>query len=51
MASLDPRGMVGRIYEGDHITFLHNKSVSSGPHGFSKEDFEDSLAIHLYINI
>ena len=25
MTNLDPRGMVGRIYEGDHLTFLHNK--------------------------
>ena len=23
MANLDPRGMVGRIYVGDHLTLLH----------------------------
>ena len=39
MISLDPRGMVGRIYVGDHKTLLHTKYVSSGPHGFREEDF------------
>ena len=39
VASLDPRGIVGRIYLGDHITLLHTKSVSSGSHGFREEDF------------
>ena len=39
MANLDPRGIVGRIYVGDHQTLLHTKSVSSGPHGFREEDF------------
>ena len=39
VANLDPRGMVGRIYVGDHKTLLHIKSVSSGPHGFREEDF------------
>ena len=34
MANLDPRGMVGRIYVGDHLTLLHTKYVSYGPHGF-----------------
>ena len=38
VVSLDPRGMVGRIYVGDHQTLLHTKSVSSGPHGFRDED-------------
>ena len=38
MASLDLRGMVGRIYEGDHLTFLNTKYLSSGLHGF-REDF------------
>ena len=38
VASLDPRGMVGRIYVGDHQTLLHTKSVGSGPHGFREED-------------
>ena len=31
VANLDPRGMDGRIYVGDHIILLHTKSVSSGP--------------------
>ena len=39
MANLDPRGMIGRIYVGDHLTMLHNKYLSSGPYGFRKEDF------------
>ena len=39
VANLDPRGMVGRIYVGDHSTLLHTKSVSCGPYGFRKEDF------------
>ena len=34
MASLDPSGMVGRIYKGDHLTLLNTKYLSSGPHGF-----------------
>ena len=43
VANLDSKGIVGRIYVGDHITMLHTKSVRSGPQG--------SLAIQLYINI
>ena len=39
VASLDPRGMVGRIYVGDHLTLPHTKYLSSGPHGFREEDF------------
>ena len=38
MANLDPRGMVGRIYEGDHLTLLNTKYLSSVPHGFREED-------------
>ena len=38
LANLDPRGMVGRIYEGDHKILLHTKYISCGPHGFT-EDF------------
>ena len=30
--------MIGRIYEGDHLTLLHTKYLSTGPHGF-REDF------------
>ena len=39
VANLDPRGMVGRIYQGDHLTLLNTKYLSSGPHGFREEDF------------
>ena len=39
VANLDPRGLIGRIYLGDHQTFLHTKSVSSGTHDFRGEDF------------
>ena len=39
MASLDPQGMIGRIYVVDHYTFLHTKYLSSGPHGFREDDF------------
>ena len=31
------RGMVGRIYVGDHYTLLYTKSVNSGPHGFRED--------------
>ena len=36
---MDPRGMVGRIYEEDHYTLLHTIYESSGPCGFGEEDF------------
>ena len=39
IASLDPRGLIGRIYVVDHYTLLHTKYRSSGPHGFREEDF------------
>ena len=41
MANLDPKGLIGRIYVGDHYTLLHvhTKYISSGPHGFREEDF------------
>ena len=29
MANLDPRGIVGRIYVGDHLMLLHTKYLSS----------------------
>ena len=37
VANLDPRGMVGRIYEADHLTLLNIKYLSSGSHGFREE--------------
>ena len=39
VASLGPRGLIGRIYVGDHLTLLHTKYVSCGPHGFRGEFF------------
>ena len=39
LANLDPRGMVGRIYVGDHFTLLHTKYLSSEPYGFREKDF------------
>ena len=39
VANFDPRGMVRRIYEGDHLTLLNPKYLSSGPHGFREEEF------------
>ena len=36
---MDPRGMLGRIYEEDHYTLLHTIYESSGPCGFGEEDF------------
>ena len=38
MANLDHRGLIGRIYVGDHYTFLPTKYISSGPYDF-REDF------------
>ena len=34
-----PRGLIGRIYVGDHYTLLITKYISSGSDGFRKEDF------------
>ena len=39
MASLDPRGLIGRIYVVGHYTLLHTKYISSGPHGYREEDY------------
>ena len=39
MANLDPSGLIGRIYVGDHYRVLCTKYISSGPHGFIEEDF------------
>ena len=38
MANLDPRGMIGRIYERYHSTLLHTKYICFRPCGF-REDF------------
>ena len=39
LANLEPRGMFGRIYVGDHQTLLYTKYISRGPYGYGKEDF------------
>ena len=39
MASLESRGLIGRIYVGDHYTLLHTKYISSGTNGFREKDF------------
>ena len=36
---MTPRGLIGRIYVGDHKTLLYTKYISCGPHGFREEDF------------
>ena len=38
VAILDPRGMVGIIYVGDHPTLLYIQSISCGSHGYIKEN-------------
>ena len=38
VASLGTRGLIGRIYVGDHLTLLHTKYIIWGSHGF-REDF------------
>ena len=39
MASLEPRGLIGGIYVGDHNTLLNTQYISCAPHGFREEDF------------
>ena len=39
VASLEPRGCIGRIYVGDYQILLHTKYISCGSHGFREEDF------------
>ena len=34
MAYLDTKGLIGRIYVGDHYKLLHAKHISCEPHGF-----------------
>ena len=37
LANLEPRGMVGMLYVGDHQTFLYTKYMNCGLYGI--EDF------------
>ena len=39
IASLDLRGMAGKIYVGDHLTLQFIKYLISGPYSFRGEDF------------
>ena len=39
VASLEPRGLIGRIYVVGHNTLLHTKYISSRPYGFREVDF------------
>ena len=39
VASFGPRSFIGRIYVLDHLTLLHTKHISCGPHSFREEDF------------
>ena len=39
VASLYPRGLIGRIDVADHESLLHTKHVSCGPHGFREDIF------------
>ena len=39
IASLNPRDMVCRIYEGDHLMLLNVKISKLWPHNFREEDF------------
>ena len=39
LASLDPRGLIGRIYVVDHYTLLHTKYTSSRPHVSERKIF------------
>ena len=34
LASLEPRGLIGRIYVGNYKTLLHTQYISCGPHVF-----------------
>ena len=48
VANLDPRGLIGRIYIGDHQTLLHTKSDCSLPHGFTADVLRFCSYIALY---
>ena len=39
VANSDPRGMIGRIYEGYHLTLLPTKYIGFRPCGFREEYF------------
>ena len=39
VARLEPRGLVSRIYVGDHLTLLYTKYISCGPSRFQRKIF------------
>ena len=39
LANLEPRGMVGMLYVGDHQALLYTKYLGYGPYGYEIEDF------------
>ena len=39
VASLEPSGLIGRIYVGDHNTLLHIQYISCWPHDFREDEF------------
>ena len=39
VANLNPKGMIGRIYEEYHLILLHTKYTSLRSCGFREEDF------------
>ena len=45
VASLDPRGLVGRKYVGNHLTVIYTKYISCGLHGFRVKNFKDFFCI------
>ena len=48
VTNLDPKGMIGRIYVGNHKTLLQTKYISCRHHGFIEEDFLSFLIISLW---
>ena len=42
---MNPRGMVGRIYEEDHYKLLQTKYENSRPCGFGEDDFFNIFSI------
>ena len=51
MASLDPRGLIGRMYVGHDMTLLHTKYVSCGPLCFRGENVYSFFIHHKSIGV
>ena len=39
LANLEPGGMIGMLYVGDHQALLYTKYISCGPYGYGIEDY------------